>query len=51
LEVLGVDSLADVSGGLSEEERKPGHIVSNDVEEEFAVTLSGGNGMGTRGRC
>lgn len=40
LEVLGVDSLADISGGVSEAERKPGHVVSNDIAESFAVTLS-----------
>ena len=40
LEVLGVDSLADVSGGVAEAERKPGHVVSNDIAESFAVTLS-----------
>ena len=40
LEVLGVDSLADLSDGVSEAERKPGHVVSNDIAESFAVTLS-----------
>ena len=39
LEVFGVDTFADTNGGISEEEKKPGHIVSNLTEPD-AVTLN-----------